>query len=131
MSRELRVLLVGESGMTHMIHQIGFDSFATSDYGEEGTAFKQAIRSENWDLTHIPAHRIEAEFPGPEDLSDVDAVVISDVGANSFQLTSSVVRDCVAEPDRLSVLRDYVREGGGLVMVGGYLSFSGIEAKAR
>lgn len=34
-------------------------------------------------------------------------------------------------PNRLGVVADYVRRGGGLVMVGGYLSFTGIDAKAR
>jgi uncharacterized membrane protein len=117
--------------MTHKVHQKGFDSFSTSEYVEDGTAFKQALRLRGWEVTHLPAHRIEADFPKPNDLSDYDVVVISDVGANSFQLTRSVVGDCVAEPDRLEYLRDYIYEGGGLIMVGGYMSFSGIEAKAR
>lgn len=131
MNKKLRVLLVGESGMTHKVHQKGFDSFSTSEYVEDGTAFKQALRELGWEVIHLPAHRIEADFPAPEDLDDYDVVVMSDVGANSFQLTRSVVSDCVAERDRLEYLRDYVHVGGGLVMVGGYLSFSGIEAKAR
>ncbi len=114
-----------------MTHMKGFDSFTTTEYVEEGTAFKHALREVGWEVTHIAAHRIEADFPGPDDLETYDVVVISDVGANSFQLTRSVFNASVAEPDRLEYLRDYVHAGGGLVMVGGYMSFSGIEAKAR
>jgi uncharacterized membrane protein len=33
--------------------------------------------------------------------------------------------------NRLAVLRDWTRAGGGLVMIGGYLSFTGIDGKAR
>ncbi len=131
MNRKLRVLLVGESWTTHMIHMKGFDSFTTTEYVEEGTAFKHALREVGWEVTHTAAHRIEADFPGPDDLKTYDVVVISDVGANSFQLTRSVFGASASEPDRLAYLRDYVQAGGGLVMVGGYLSFSGIEAKAR
>ena len=34
-------------------------------------------------------------------------------------------------PDRTVAIRDYVAAGGGLVMVGGYLTFQGIEGRAR
>ena len=34
-------------------------------------------------------------------------------------------------PNRLVALRDYVANGGGLVMVGGYMTFQGIEGKAK
>ena len=34
-------------------------------------------------------------------------------------------------PNRLAVIEQYVRDGGGLLMIGGYLSFAGIEGKAR
>ncbi len=131
MNKTLRVLLVGETGMTHKTHLKGFDSFSTSEYVEDGTAFKHALRELGWEVTHLPAHRIEVDFPTSDNLGEYDVVVISDVGANSFQLTSSVVSDCVAETDRLEYLREYVHAGGGLVMVGGYMSFSGIEGKAR
>jgi uncharacterized membrane protein len=33
-------------------------------------------------------------------------------------------------PNRIDSIVEYVRNGGGLVMIGGYLSFSGFEAKA-
>jgi len=36
-----------------------------------------------------------------------------------------------SEPNRLEMIRDYVLGGGGLLMVGGYLSFSGVDAKAN
>jgi uncharacterized membrane protein len=34
-------------------------------------------------------------------------------------------------PNRLQAIRDYVEAGGGLVMVGGYMTFQGIEGKAK
>jgi uncharacterized membrane protein len=37
----------------------------------------------------------------------------------------------VPSPNRLAVVEEYVRGGGGLLMIGGYLSFAGIEGKAR
>ena len=34
-------------------------------------------------------------------------------------------------PNRLKLIRDYVRGGGGLAMIGGYYSFQGINGGAR
>ncbi|TAM68509.1 MAG: cytoplasmic protein [Microbacteriaceae bacterium] len=127
-----RLLLLGESWMTHMIHQKGFDSFTTTEYVEGGAEFRAALESDGWEVTHIPAHAIETQFPlDPKVLQDYDLVVISDVGANTFLLTRSVFGRSVSEPNRLQLIREYVEQGGGLLMVGGYLSFSGVDAKAK
>jgi uncharacterized membrane protein len=37
----------------------------------------------------------------------------------------------VPSPDKSEFVRRFVERGGGVLMVGGYLSFSGIDAKAR
>jgi uncharacterized membrane protein len=58
-------------------------------------------------------------------------VIISDVGANSFQLSPQTFTRSVPTADKTRLLRTYVEDGGGLLMIGGYLTFSGIDAKAR
>lgn len=114
-----------------MIHQKGFDSFTTTEYVEGGHEFTAALEEGGWVVTHLPAHTIEALFPKTdEELAAYDLVVISDVGANSFLLTRSVFNRSESEPNKLARLRAYVDNGGGLLMVGGYLSFSGVDAKA-
>jgi uncharacterized membrane protein len=57
-------------------------------------------------------------------------VVLSDIGANSLQLASEVFEQARPGADRIDALRGWVGDGGGLLMVGGYLSFTGFEAKA-
>lgn len=127
-----KILLVGESWVIHMIHQKGFDSFTTTEYHLAATEFKAALESGNWTVTHIPAHQIELDFPANKlALTEYDLIVISDVGANSFLLTKGVFSRGVSEVNRLQLLKEYVLEGGGLLMVGGYLSFAGIEGRAR
>ncbi len=127
-----RALLVGESWTTHMIHQKGFDSFTTTEYVEGGAEFRRALEVDGWIVQHIPAHLIERDFPSDvKTLTTFDLVILSDVGANSFLLTRQVFGQSKCEPNRLQIIRDWVLGGGALLMVGGYLSFSGIEAKAR
>lgn len=127
-----RMLLLGESWMTVTTHQKGFDTFTTVDYTLAADEFKQAMGDSGWSVTHLPAHEIATSFPvTAEELAEFDAVVISDVGSNTFLLTPAVFARSEREPNRLALIADYVRGGGGLAMIGGYMSFAGIDGKAR
>jgi len=128
-----RVLLVGESWFVHSIHQKGFDTFTTSAYEEGGAEFVAALEHAGHTVTRIPAHLVERDFPlTAEELAEMaDVVVISDVGANTFLLSSATFTRSRIEPDRTATIARFVTDGGGLLMVGGYMTFSGIDAKAR
>jgi len=69
-------------------------------------------------------------------LKTTSVVIISDVEAKHFQLypsffEASSTRVVVPSyPDRLISLKNWVADGGGLMMLGGWLSFSGMEEKA-
>ena len=117
----------------HSIHQKGFDTFTSSTYEEGGAEFVAALRERGHEVTHIPAHRIEHDLPATsEALAEIaDVVVISDVGANTFQLPVSVFERSKPSADLIGAVAEFVAAGGGLLMVGGYLTFSGIDAKAR
>ena len=125
-----RVLLVGESWTTHSIHTKGFDSFTTSEYAEGGDAWIEVLRSAGHTVDYLRAHEAPLRFPRTEEeLGSWDVVVLSDIGANSLAITTEVWRGG-RTPNPLDVLERWVRGGGALAMCGGYLSFSGIEAKA-
>jgi len=126
------VLLLGESWFTHSIHQKGFDSFATSEYVEGAGEFIEAMRAGGVQVHHVPAHRIELDMPvSVDDLGRYSCIVLSDVGANTFLLGRQTFGSSIVVPNRLVAIAQYVQRGGGLVMIGGYLSFSGIDGKAR
>ncbi len=126
----MKVLLAGESWMTHSIHVKGFDSFTTSSYNEGAGPMIQALRDSGHDVVYLPNHFIANEFPStPEALSDFDVLILSDVGVNTLLLPDKTFLRSERGVNRLHLIRDYVKEGGGLLMVGGYLTFQGIEAK--
>jgi len=132
MSRSLSILLVGESWFTWSLHQKGFDTFQTAEYTEGAAPFISALTARGHEVRHIPAHLVDAQFPRtPAELAGTDVVVVSDVGANTFLLTKETFGQSRVVPNRLESLRDWVAQGGALLMVGGYLSFSGIDGKAR
>jgi uncharacterized membrane protein len=127
-----RVLIAGESWVTHSIHTKGFDSFTTTEYNEGVRWLKAALEAGGWEVTFMPNHLAPRDFPlTAEALARYDVVMLSDIGANTLLLHPDTFVRSVPLPNRLHALRDYVLKGGGLVMIGGYLTFQGIEAKGK
>lgn len=127
-----KILFAGESWSVTSIHAKGFDTFTTTDYAEGGDAIIEAWRQGGHEVTYQPSHVAAKEFPGTvEELSQWDVVVLSDIGSNSLLLPSSTFIRGNKHANRLAALRDWTLQGGGFAMVGGYLTFQGIEAKAN
>lgn len=130
--KTLKVLFVGESWVKHTIHQKGFDQFHSTEYEEGAGVFLEALARAGHEVTYVRGHEVSLRFPKTsEQLKGFDVVVISDIGSNSFLLPDETFLRSQKSPNRLALVADYVRQGGGLVMIGGYLSFTGIDAKAR
>ncbi len=127
-----RVLFVGESWSVTSTHSKGFDSFTTTAYSEGGGALISVLEDAGFDVTYQPCHVAMTSFPGTrEELNGYDVVLFSDIGSNSFLLPHSTFLHGERSPNRLELVRDWVHDGGGFGMIGGYLSFQGIEAKAN
>jgi uncharacterized membrane protein len=91
-----------------------------------------ALKGSDFDLTYMPAHEAATAFPFDLDgLQRYDAIILSDIGANTFLLSPDVWLHGKPTPNRLKLIREWTRVGGGLVMIGGYFSFQGIDGKAR
>lgn len=132
MSEPIKILFAGESWMTYSMHVKGFDSFEMSSYHEGGTEMIAAMRAGGIDVTYQPSHIAANDFPvDAEALAAFDVVILSDIGANTLLLPDRTAIRSERTPNRLSLIADFVREGGGLLMVGGYLTFQGIHAKGN
>ena len=132
MPNPIKVLFAGESWMTHSIHTKGFDSFDMSSYHEGGTEMIAAMRAGGIDVTYQPSHVAMNEFPYARDAIDrFDVVILSDIGSNTLLLPDRTAIRSEPSPNRLHLIRDFVLGGGGLLMVGGYLTFQGIQAKGN
>lgn len=127
-----RILLAGESWVSAATHYKGFDAFGSVTYHRGADGFIAALRDLPFDIVHMPAHVAQADFPSTmEALREYDAVLLSDIGANTLLLHPEVWLHSRPFPNRLRLLADWVAEGGGMGMIGGYLSFQGINASAR
>lgn len=127
-----RVLIAGESWTVHSIHQKGFDSFTTTEYAEGVRWLREALEGGGWNVDFMPSHVAARDFPAAaEALSGYQCVMLSDIGANTLLLHPDTFTKSRALPNRLDAIRDYVLAGGGLVMIGGYMTFQGIDGKAQ
>ena len=116
--------------MTHAIHVKGFDSFTTSSYHEGVGPMRAALEAGGHTITYLPNHVAPDAFPTTEEaLNAFDVVVLSDIGVNTLLLPEATFVRSERGTNRLQLLHDWVEGGGGLLMVGGYLTFQGIEGK--
>ncbi|TJW18597.1 MAG: cytoplasmic protein, partial [Mesorhizobium sp.] len=66
-------------------HIKGFDQFPTVTYHTGADELLTALKSTDFDVTFMPAHEAQRSFPQTmEALSAYDAVVLSDIGANTL-----------------------------------------------
>jgi uncharacterized membrane protein len=127
-----KLLLAGETWFSYGVHLKGFSPYWTGSYEEGQREFVAALESRGWSVKHLPNHLATEHFPWTlEELSEFDVVVLSDISADTIQLHPRSFYRGERTPDRLALLADWVRGGGGLVMMGGYMAFSGFEGRGR
>jgi len=92
-----------------------------------GQPLIDALEKENIEVKHLRNEDAIGEFPRTvEDLSEYDVLMISDCECEVLSLYPFWMPN--AKPprtNRLRAIRDYTKQGGGLLMIGGWSSFSG------
>ncbi|MCI2058108.1 MAG: glutamine amidotransferase [Oscillibacter sp.] len=132
MQRKTTVLLVGESCFATMREFKGLDCFTETNYHEAAESFIAKLTARGYEVTHIPCHLVARCYPRTlEELQRYDAVLFSDVGSNSFLLLPEVVKGGSRAVNLLSLTREYVEAGGGFCMIGGYMTYQGMEGKGK
>lgn len=127
-----KVLLVGESWVSSATHYKGFDQFGSVTFHTGNRRFMEGLKGSAYDVTHMPAHEAASAFPTTiEGLDEYDVIILSDIGANTLLLHPDVWLRGERMPNRIKLLAEWTKQGGGLIMIGGYLSFQGIDGKAR
>lgn len=129
----VRVLVAGESWSSYAFHVKGASAYSTASYEEGAAPLIEALEEGGCEVTYLPNHHAVERFPYQVDelVAAVDVVILSDLPSDSLLLPKAVFVAGERRPDRLAMLGEYVRAGGGLLMVGGYMSFAGYDGKAR
>lgn len=127
-----KVLFAGESWVSYSINVKGFNAYNIGGYGEGGKPLIDALTSMGHEVTYLRNHEAIEQFPRTvEELKEYDVVVLSDIGADTLLLPPDVLASGLTRPNPLVALKEFVNQGGGFLMVGGYMSFSGFEGRAH
>lgn len=127
-----KILLAGESWAATTMEVKGFNSFFSSKY-ETGLGYiDKAIEAAGYELVYMPNHIAAEKFPYTmEELKEFDAIILSDIGADTLGIPVETWTSSKRMPNRCQLIRDYVLQGGGLLMFGGYMTFSGIGGQGK
>lgn len=126
-----KILIVGETVFKIHTHFKGFASYETGYCSLSLEPFIKRFKGTDIEIDFMPNHEVSLRFPFTvEEMADYDAIIISDAPADSFLLHPDSLAGQI-RPDRLRVIGDYVRQGGGFAMIGGWMSFAGFHGKAH
>ena len=128
----LKFLLAGESWVSSSTHFKGWDFFSSTLYETGVEYLEKVFDGTDIEFIHMPSHIASKEFPSSMNaLNEFDVIALSDIGANTLLLSPETWVSGQSFPNRLKLMADWVRKGGGLLMCGGYYSFAGIYAAAK
>jgi uncharacterized membrane protein len=135
MDKPVKVLYVGDSEIVLNRYLVGADVIEQAHYNDNGRYFREAMAKEpSVEVRHLPPHLVPMEFPKSlAELADYQVAIFSDVGYNSMIFYPGLTPpyEYPLGPDRVGMVKKFVEEGGGFIMVGGYLSFAGLNGIAR
>jgi len=139
MEKKIKVLYVGDAaGVIPVIAQSPY-IFETKGLVLEASCqlLLDILNSQpEIEVTYLPNWEVQEKFPEkPEDLAKYGLVVISDIESEIILLypiyPSGRFLQAPMGPNRLKLVRDYVKNGGSLLMIGGWYSFTGKRALAN
>lgn len=129
----IKILYVGDTQVNVQTSIKGIDSWTFTYYSDSARYLRNALNAaEDIECVHIPSMNcIEAMPSTLEEMQQYDAILVSDVGYNNIVFQPGNVQPFRVPmgPDRVGALYEYVQQGGGFMMIGGWLSFAGIQGK--
>jgi uncharacterized membrane protein len=126
----IKVLYTGDEVMLITTYVKGMNAWTDGVVQGEAEHMLKALRSDpDIEVEYIPTSKVQREFPN--DFSSYDVVIFSDVGTDSIIMYEDRFLNCPMGPSRLRALQDFVKAGGGLAGIGGWMSFGGMYGQAK
>ena len=131
MSKFIRILYVGDSWLTAgtlgAFSSLTYDLRGASVENQAQHVIDHWRRNPLFQVDYMTGWDALARFPEtPEAIQRYDIIFLSDVESDALVLypTDRSMRAPMG-PNRLKVVREFVRGGGSLAMIGGYATFTG------
>ncbi|NOZ86123.1 MAG: cytoplasmic protein [Deltaproteobacteria bacterium] len=130
--KRLHVLYVGDTQTGHFLTSPGVGLYLSGGRMDESLHLRSALGSDGAiEVTHVASGEISELLPvSARDFALYDAIVLSDITADTLLLYSDP-KQMPPGPNRLNMIKEYVENGGVLLMIGGWFSFGGFGGQAR
>lgn len=130
-NKRIRILYAGDSWFTatslSVASSFSYDLRGASVDNSAEKILELWRRNPRYEVSYIAGWDVVSKFPEtPEALSQYHVLILSDIDSDSIVLYPVERSTRVPMgPNRLKAIREYVRRGGSLLMIGGYFSFVG------
>jgi uncharacterized membrane protein len=127
----IRIFYVGDSWLTAGTLSAGtgfsYDLRGVSVENAAEPILERWRKNARYQVSYLAGWDVLARFPEtPERLKQHDIIILSDVDSDSLVLyPMERANRFPMGPNRLKLIREFVRQGGALWMIGGYYSFTG------
>jgi len=129
----IKVLYAGDTQTNVTTSIKGIDSWTFTYYSDSARYLRNALNAHpDIECEHIRGQDAVAMLPSTvEDYRKYDLVIVSDLGYNNIVFQPGNLPPFIIPmgPDRPAALHEYVMGGGGFMMIGGWLTFSGLQGK--
>jgi len=131
--KRIRVLYAGDGEFVVRTVAKGLGYYITGSFVEESLYLRRALESDpGIKVDHLHTHLAIADFPrtARELVDSYEVVILSDIPSDSLIFYPDMLQVPMG-PNRLKSIQDFVAEGGGFLMCGGWSSFGGHQGGAR
>jgi uncharacterized membrane protein len=121
-----KVLYAGDYVIIHHTYLKGKNAFTFGEVFDERRFLLDPLKKYgDIEVDYLPTMLVSEQFPStPEEISKYDVIIISDVGTDTLLLYPDMFKIPMG-PNRLNLIEQYVKQGGGFVLVGGWMAFGG------
>ena len=122
----INVLYAGDYAIIATTFYKAMNSFSYAELFDERKFLMDPMKSDkDVNITYLPTPKVSEFFPSTkEELAKYDVVILSDVGTDTILLYPDRFKIPMGA-NRIKLIQEFVQNGGGLVVVGGWMTFGG------
>jgi uncharacterized membrane protein len=128
----IKILYAGDYALISHTYMKGMNSWTHGQAFDEREFVLGAVKDDKeLDVEYLSTPYVSRDFPKTkEELKKYDVIMISDIGTDTLLLYPDLFKIPMG-PNRLDLISEFVKSGGGLMAVGGWMSYGGQMGQAK
>lgn len=128
----IKILYAGDYALISHTYIKGMNSWTSGQAFDERHFVMDVLTSiDGFEAEYLPTPYVSERFPSTlEEMKKYDVIILSDVGTDTLLLYPDIFKIPMGN-NRIELLSQFVKEGGGFMAVGGWMSFGGQMGQAK